>query len=116
MTEPSPHGHWAAVVAFAMVQFAWPAFTESRRDRHLVVVEVPRHVTEEPAPLLSLMLESLEPKGDFAMSSMKSAAATVLYCAFSSECDAIYWSRRSVDLSRTCIMVGPANTTVDWIK
>ena len=71
-----------------MVQFAWPAFTESRRDRHLVVVEVPRHVTEEPAPLLSLMLESLEPKGDFAMSSMKSAAATVLYCAFSSECDA----------------------------
>ena len=65
-----------------MAQFAWPAFTERRYDLHLVVAHVPAGICEDPAALMKLLIERLQPEGDFALSSEQTTRETTLLCAF----------------------------------
>jgi len=71
-----------------MAQYAWPAFTERRYDLHLVVAHAPAGVCEDPAALMKLLIERLQPEGDFALSSEQTGLETTLYCAFELASDA----------------------------
>lgn len=71
-----------------MSQYAWSAFTQTPADRHLVVVEVSAAIAYEPAPLIQLLIQKLEPGGDFALSSEKSPKGMLLFCAFALASDA----------------------------
>ncbi|WP_300779361.1 hypothetical protein [Enhydrobacter sp.] len=71
-----------------MPQFAWPAFTLERKDRHLVVIEVPADVSKEPVELVAFLIKGLLPEGGFALSSQGTAKGTRLFCAFASAVDA----------------------------
>ena len=75
-------------VVKAMPQFAWPAFTERRYDLHLVVAHVPAGICEDPAALMKLLIERLQPEGDFALSCEQAGSETVLFCAFERASDA----------------------------
>ena len=71
-----------------MPQFAWPAFTERRYDLHLVVAHVPAGICEDPAAVMKLLIERLQPEGDFALSSEQTDLETTLFCAFERASDA----------------------------
>jgi hypothetical protein len=71
-----------------MAQFTWPAFTEGRCDLHLVVAHAPPGVCEDPAGLIKVLIEGLQPEGDFALSSEDTGLETTLYCAFERASDA----------------------------
>ncbi|WIM10041.1 hypothetical protein [Enhydrobacter sp.] len=71
-----------------MAQFAWPAFTKRRHDLHLVVAHAPASVCEDLAALMKLLIERLQPEGDFALSSEETGSETVLFCAFERAGDA----------------------------
>jgi hypothetical protein len=72
-----------------MPQFAWPAFTADRKDRHLVVIDVPARVTvAEPAALVRRLIEDLQLIGDLAMSAEQTDDGTRILCAFARPDDA----------------------------
>ncbi|MBS0222394.1 MAG: hypothetical protein JSR91_16825 [Proteobacteria bacterium] len=71
-----------------MAQVAWPTFTAKRKHLHLVVVEVPLDVSENPRALLDLLVKLVKPSGDFALSGEKMAAGMRLFCAFADPSDA----------------------------
>ena len=71
-----------------MSQFAWPTFTGAHKDLHLVVVEVPIDVSNDPRILVDRLFKVMKPKGDFALSSERTAAGARLFCAFAEATDA----------------------------
>jgi pyruvoyl-dependent arginine decarboxylase (PvlArgDC) len=71
-----------------MPQFAWPAFTGERKDRHLVVLDVPARVSAELAAVVRCLISRLQPDGDFALSSEETADGTTVFCAFARSTDA----------------------------
>ena len=72
-----------------MSQFSWPAFTADRKDRHLVVVDVPTRIAAaEPAALVRRLIEGVQPKGDLAMSAEQIDDGTRIFCAFAEAADA----------------------------
>jgi hypothetical protein len=75
-------------VVKAMPQFAWPAFTQRRCDLHLVVAHAPAGVCEDPAAFMKLLIERLQPEGDFALSCEGAGSETTLFCAFEQASDA----------------------------
>jgi hypothetical protein len=71
-----------------MAQFAWPALTEQRKNRHLDVAHVLAGVTDDPAVLMRLLIDRLRPEGDFALSAQETPSATIFLCAFALATDA----------------------------
>ena len=72
-----------------MSQFSWPAFTADRKDRHLVVVDVPARIAAaEPALLVRRLIEGVQPKGHLAMSAEQLDDGTRVFCAFAEAADA----------------------------
>ena len=71
-----------------MAQFAWPAFTERRHKLHLVVAHARASVCEDLAALMKLLIERLQPEGNFALSTEETDSETVLFCAFERDSDA----------------------------
>ena len=71
-----------------MSQCAWPTFTGTHKNLHLVVVEVPIDVSEDPKILIDRLFNAMKPNGDFALSSERTAAGARLFCAFAEAADA----------------------------
>ena len=73
----------------SMSQFSWPAFTADRKDRHLVVVDVPARIAvAEPAALVRRLIEDVQPRGDLALSAEQIDDGTRVFCAFAEAADA----------------------------
>jgi len=70
-----------------MPQFAWPTFTQERKNCHLVVITVPADVSKEPVKLVALLIKGLLPEGGFALRSQETVRGTELFCAFASAVD-----------------------------
>jgi len=71
-----------------MAQHAWPAFTERRGDLHLVVAHVAPRIIDDPATVMTLLLERLQLEGDFALSCEQTERESTLFCAFEQARDA----------------------------
>jgi hypothetical protein len=71
-----------------MTQLSWGTFNRQHKGCHLVVVEVPADVSNEPVALIDLLINSVQPKDDFAVSSERMADGTRLFCAFAEPADA----------------------------
>ena len=71
-----------------MSQFAWPTFTGTHKNLHLVVVDVPVDVSNDPGILINHLVKAMKPRGDFALSSERTVAGARLFCAFAEAVDA----------------------------
>lgn len=70
-----------------MAQSAWPIFIDACKSRHLIVVDVPADVAEDPAELIALLIDLVNPNGNFALRAEKTAIGTRLFCAFAEPTD-----------------------------
>jgi hypothetical protein len=70
-----------------MTQSAWPVFIDTCKNRHLIVVDVPVDVAKDPLELIALLIDLVNPKGDFALRAEKTALGTRLFCAFAEAVD-----------------------------
>jgi hypothetical protein len=71
-----------------MAHLSWPAFTERRRDLHLVVVHALPGICEDPAALIKVLITRLHLEGDFALSAAQTDREATLFCAFEMAGDA----------------------------
>ena len=69
-------------------QIAWPDFVQGRADRHLVVLEVPRGISQDPVALVALLIKDMAPEADYALSTEDVADGTNVLCAFANAADA----------------------------
>src|SRR5262249_20918737 len=81
-----PHRH--RLSSTFMPKFAWLGFTERSYDLHLIVAHAPAGSCEDPASLMKLLIDRLQPEGDFALSREEANSETMLLCAFAQASDA----------------------------
>jgi hypothetical protein len=71
-----------------MTQRPWTHLVDQPAARHLVAVRLAPKVTDEPAALLSMLIEGLCPNGDFALLTRCEEDCAVTLCAFATPRDA----------------------------
>lgn len=69
-------------------QIAWTDFIRDQADRHLVVLEVPRDISEVPVALVDLLIKTMVPEADYALTTEDVADGTRVLCAFANPTDA----------------------------
>jgi hypothetical protein len=71
----------------SIAQTAWAAFIQEQKDRHLVVLEVPRDISREPVALVDLLIRNMAPEAGYALSTENVADGTRVLCAFANPTD-----------------------------
>jgi hypothetical protein len=71
-----------------MTQRPWTHLVDQPAARHLVVVRLAPKAAEEPAALLTTLIEGLCPNGDFALLTRCGEDCAVTLCAFATPGDA----------------------------
>ena len=71
-----------------MTQRPWTHLVDEPAARHLVAVRLAPHAADEPAALLTTLIEGLCPNGDFALLTRCEEDCAVTLCAFASPRDA----------------------------
>jgi hypothetical protein len=71
-----------------MTQRPWTHLVDQPAARHLVAVRIAPKATEEPAALLTTLIEGLCPNGDFALLTRCEEDCAVTLCAFATPRDA----------------------------
>lgn len=71
-----------------MPQCSWTALAADSKNHHLVVVQVPAGMTDDPLALINRLVEELAPAGSFALSAQKETGSTTVFCAFALAIDA----------------------------
>lgn len=71
-----------------MPQCSWTALAADSKNHHLVVVQVPTGVTDDPLALIGRLVEELAPAGSFGLSAQKETGSTTVFCAFALAADA----------------------------
>jgi hypothetical protein len=71
-----------------MTQRPWTHLVDEPAARHLVAVRLAPHAADEPAALLTTLIEGLCPNGDFAILTRCEEDCAVTLCAFATPKDA----------------------------
>ncbi len=71
-----------------MTQRPWTHLVDQPAARHLVAVRLAPHAADEPAALLTTLIEGLCPYGDFALLTRCEEDCAVTLCAFATPRDA----------------------------
>jgi hypothetical protein len=71
-----------------MTQRSWTEVVDDPAARHLVVARLEPKAAEEPAALLSALIDGLQPLGHYALLTRCEAEGTIILCAFTHPEDA----------------------------
>jgi len=71
----------------SMSQTAWTDFIQGQKDRHLVVLEVPRDISQNPVALVDLLIRNMAPEAGYALSTESVVDGTRVLCAFADPTD-----------------------------
>jgi hypothetical protein len=72
-----------------MTQLAWTQVVDDPAARHLVAAHIEPKAVDEPAAMMSTLIEGLAPIGHFALITRCEAEGPVMLCAFSHPSDAV---------------------------
>ena len=72
----------------SMSQITWTDFVQRQEHHHLVVLEVPRGISQDPVGLVRLLVKYMAPEDDYALRTEDVADGTRVLCAFASPIDA----------------------------
>ena len=70
-----------------MAQTAWTDFIREQKDRHLVVLEVPGDISQDPVALVDLLIRNMAPEAGYALSTENVVDGTRVLCAFADPTD-----------------------------
>jgi hypothetical protein len=70
-----------------MSQTAWTDFIREQKDRHLVVLEVPGDISQDPVALVDLLIRNMAPEAGYALSTENVVDGTRVLCAFADPTD-----------------------------
>ncbi|WIM12987.1 hypothetical protein [Enhydrobacter sp.] len=71
----------------SMSQTAWTDFIQRQKDRHLVVLEVPRAISQDPVALVDLLIKNTAPEAGYALSTEIVVDGMRVFCAFANPTD-----------------------------
>ena len=71
----------------SMSQTAWAEFIRGQKDRHLVVLEVPKGISRDPVALVDLLIRNTAPEAGYALSTETVVDGTRVLCAFANPTD-----------------------------
>jgi hypothetical protein len=71
-----------------MPKSSWSVLAQESKSHHLVVVQVPAGLADDPQALIGRLIEELAPVGTYALTAQKETASTTVFCAFGLGTDA----------------------------